>query len=340
MLRYPETSGSLVLTVPFGSSSELWFWTLPNQPGANLWPVGLYDARIWVLVANPRVDVSLASLYRVSGLGTGLELYAGSSIGSQNCGTTGPKAFTANTVAQAGVPSSGDRLRLGFTFAHNGGLGSQDVTISFGDPTRDFLEVPILMANPAIVWNGNTLSFPHAPTLYRATPRTDRAVERSAGVVHATGLVSHYDELNVGFDNFEDAQFAADVVAFWSWARRGNQYAFALDTADMVDLDLSGAAAAGQKDIPLADTSSVVVGRRYRLREEVGGEEEIVQVASVTVNVKAVAVNNLKFSYSTGDQFRSPDYFPKMISMDSDLDLTRPRPTTYSFHHRMVEDRG
>jgi len=339
LLRYPEASGSLVLSVPFGGSADLWFWTPANQPGAEDWPVGAYDVSIGVVGTNPRISVGLTSITRVDGVGTPVELYAAGSLGTLNCGTSGGKRFQGTTLAQSGQPTAGHRLRLGFTFTHDGTLGGTTVTVGFGVAGRDYLQVPILMANPQIVWNSNVLSFPGPLTSYQSRRRCDRSFDFSAGRVAATGVRSSYDEVRAILGNFDDAQFAADLVAWISWARRGNQYAFALDSADVVNLALSGAAAAGQKDIPLAVTASVVVGRRYRLREVAGDEEEIIQVASVTLNTKATAVNNLKYGYLTGDAFRSPDYFPKMVAADGDQPWDQ-LITTYSFDHLMTEDRG
>jgi hypothetical protein len=339
LLRYPEASGSLVLTIPFGGSATLWLWSPANQPGAEDWPVGSYDVQLWVLGANSRVDVGLTSLYRVSGTGTAIELYASGSLGVLSCGTTGGKRFQGTTLAQTGQPTAGHRLRLGFTFTHNGGFGGTTVTVGFGVEGRDYLAVPILMANPQIVWNGNTLSFPGPLTGYQWKRRTDRQMDISGGRVAATGVRSSYDEVRIQLENYEDVQFAYDLEAFFAWARGGRQYAFALDPADVVNQALTGGAAAGQKDIPLNPTAAVVAGRRYRLRQIVGDLEEVIQVASVTLNTKATAVSNLKHSYLTGDIFRSLDYFPKMVSADSDLPNAQ-RITTYALDHLMTEDKG
>lgn len=339
MLLYQESSGSLVLNIPFGSSATLWFWSPANQPGASQWPVGAYDTQIWVLGANANIDVSLTSIRRTSGLGTTLEVYATGSLGSINCSTTGPKRFQGTTIAQSGQPTSGDRVLLGFTFTHNGAFGSTQVTVEFGNPAHSYLQVPILMPIPQIVWNGNTLAFPKELQAYNWRLRSDRVLDVSTGRVSATGHRSSYDEVRIVFGPFEESTFADDLRAWWAWARRGKQYSFALDPADVVNLALNGAAAAGQKDIPLAVTASVVVGRNYLVRAPNGEGEEIIQVASVTTNVKAVAQNNLRFSYATGDTFRSVDYYPKMVSQDSDLPLTR-QVTTFLFDHTMAEDRG
>ncbi len=336
LLVYPEDSGSLLITAPFGGGT-LWFWTPAGQPGKSEWPVGAYDTQIAILLANANVNVTFVGLYRYDSQGNPIELYAAGGT-TVSCGTTGPKRWQGITVAPAIQPAAGDRLRLGFTF-ESIAKGSQDVTIGFGVPDRDYLKVPILMGNPQIVWNGNTLAFPGPLTAYQADLDPDREIDFSAGRVAASILHSLGDKLRVELGNFADAQFEADLDAWWSWASQGKQYAFALDSADVVDLTLSGAAAAGQKDIPLANTSSVVVGARYRLREAAGPEEEIVTIASVTVNVKATAVSNLKFGYVTGDIFRSRDYFPKMVSVDSKKPWME-HLTTWTLDHQMAEDRG
>ena len=218
-------------------------------------------------------------------------------------------------------------------------MGTNDVTLGYGDPTRDTIEVPILMGNPQIIWNGNTLTFPGPLTGYDAGVDADRELAFSGGRVAAGLLHSIGDTVRIELGNFDDAQFEADLRAWWSWAAQSKQYAFALDSADVVNLTLSGAAAAGQKDIPLADTSSVVVGRRYLLREAAGPEEEVITVASITANVKAVAVANLKYGYLTGDRFRAIDFFPKMVSMDAKKPWLQ-HYTTWSLEHLMAEDRG
>jgi hypothetical protein len=338
LLFYPETSGTITVTIPFGGSGTIYFWSAANQPGASDWPVGPYQVELYVTGANAHVNVKLTSITRTDGFGTAIESYA-SAGADLPCSPTGPKAWSGTTLAPAIQPTAGDRVRLGFTFTHDGSIGSRDVTFGFGDPTRDFIQVPILMANPQIVWNGNTLAFPGPLTGYAWRSRADRSMDVSAGRISATGLRSSYDEVRVQLANFDDVQFYMDSQAWWSWARRGKQYAFALDSADVVDLALSGAAAAGQKDIPLAVTAAVVVGRRYRLREAAGDEEEIVQIASVTTNVKATAQVNLKYGYLTGDVFRSLDYFPKVVSADSDKPFSQGF-TTYALDHVMTEDRG
>lgn len=341
MLHWPEEIGTFVVTVPVGTTKDGFFYSPANQPGNHDWPGGQpWTVRIYVVSGNAKIELQVF-VNRVAGDGTVLEVY-GPATAAQNLGSAGPRMFTGTTQAQvaAPLPTSGHRLRVGLKFTRDGTPGSENVTLGFGDSERDTVEVPILMGNPAIIWNGNTLAFPGPLTDYNADIEADGELAFSDGRVAAGILNSLGDIVEIELANFDDAQFEADLVAWWSWASQRKQYAFAFDSADVVNLALNGAAAAGQKDIPLADTSSVVVGRRYLLREAEGPEEEIIQVASVTTNVKAVAVNNLKNGYLTGDKFRTRDYFPKMVSLDTKNKPWRQHFTTWSLMHRMAEDRG
>jgi hypothetical protein len=55
--------------------------------------------------------------------------------------------------------------------------------------------------------------------------------------------------------------------------------------------------------------------------------------------VKAVAQSNLKFGYVSGDSFRSPDYFPKMVALDADEPVIE-HPTNWTLELLMREDKG
>lgn len=342
LLFYPEAQASLVVNVPGASSITGHYYSALNQPGADVWRAGadedIWQAKVYVEtgLANTTLKLTLA---RIAFDGTFIQTYSTTSD-PISVASAGPKNFGGLTLPQttAPLPSSSDRLRLALLFTKTS-AGAGDVTLRTGDPSNAYLQVPIVMGNPQMVWNGNTLAFPGPPTLYDWRLRSDRDVTVSGGRVSATGHRISYDEVRIQLANFEDEAFAAALRAWWAWARRGKQYSFAFDSADVVDLVLNGAAAAGQADIPLANTSSVVVGRRYLLREVQGEEEETIKVASVVTNVKAVADANLKYGYLTGDIFRSLDYFPKMVSQDSDLPLTRAL-TTFTLDHLMAEDRG
>jgi hypothetical protein len=339
LLRFPDNEGTFVATIAFGATEAGYYFSPAGQPGNSFWPGGLlWTVQVYVFVANPNINLRVG-MFRYDEEGNPVEVYALSS--PQNLGSTGPKAFTGLTFDQfaAPKPTPGHRLRLLLLFDRPPVKSSGDVTLGFGNPDRDFVEVPIAMGATQINWNGNTLVFPGPLTDYLRKLRSDGETDVSGGGVVAGLLHHYYFQVQAQLARFTDAQFRSDLEAFWSWAEQRKQFAFALDAADVVDLVLNGSAAAGQKDIPLADTSTVVVGKEYRLREAAGPEFEVIKVASIVTNVKAVAQNNLKFGYVSGDSFRSLDYFPKMVALDADEPVIE-HPTNWTLELLMREDKG
>jgi hypothetical protein len=196
-----------------------------------------------------------------------------------------------------------------------------------------------LLGLPKIVYNGVTINFPEAPTLYHYRRRSDREFGTSGGGVAGTQLHHQYDQIRLEMQNFDSAAFEQALHPWWSWAVRGKPYAFALDDSETADTTLDGAAAAGQKVIPLTSTTGITVGKQYVIRELAGHEEELVTIASISAGVSVTAVDNLVFGYLAGDLFRSRDYFPKLVSLDDEFPV-RQRITTWELSHEAREDLG
>lgn len=196
------------------------------------------------------------------------------------------------------------------------------------------------LGNPRIVYNGQTISFPHPPTAYLYERLADVEFGVSGGGVANTALHHQYDQIRVEMDHFDNRPFEQKLWAWWSWVVRGKAYEFALDDTETKDTVLNGAAAAGQKDLPMANTSGITVGKQYVVREIAGEEEELIEVASITTNVKVVAVDNLVYGYASGDIFRARDFFPKMVSDDKGKRPWIQNLTTFTLDHRAREDKG
>ncbi len=198
------------------------------------------------------------------------------------------------------------------------------------------------MANPEITFNSVTLAFPHELTGYTGPRRVhDRSFNASGGNVVEQVVHRSFFRVGIELANFDSEQFRNDLEAWWAWAGQGKQYAFALDSGDKVDTTLDGAAAAGQKVIPLTSTTGIVVGRKYRVRESDDTEQEIVEVASVAAGVSVTAVNNLVYAYASGDIFRSIDYFPKVKTRDREFPVAENQgPPTWNLAHTFEQDEG
>jgi hypothetical protein len=122
------------------------------------------------------------------------------------------------------------------------------------------------------------------------------------------------------FAAYFDADTYYDLVGWWSWARQGKVWAFALDSSDTVDTTLDDAAAAAQKVVPLTATTGLAVDDYCLIRADDNDDEfEIVKIASISAGESITAVANLKFAYTSGDIFRHVDYWPEVVSMDADF---------------------
>ena len=103
-----------------------------------------------------------------------------------------------------------------------------------------------------------------------------------------------------------------DLVGFWSYVSRGNSFSLAMDTGQVGNTTLDGAAASGQKDIPLTATTAFSQNEYCLIRQAAkNGQYEVVQVGSKDVN-KVVAAANLQFTYASGDTFRHFRYYPSV----------------------------
>ena len=345
MLAYAEDQGTISVDVPFNATETDYMFTLLNQPGSSTWPHNDPDrpgfnltwrARVRITTANTKITLGV-SLQRVNYAGVFQQAYAGQV--SISCSTTGLKTFAGPVSAQTN-PQPGDRIRMMMQWTRNNNFGGTGVVaFHYGNPAEDTLEVPIVMPNARIIWDGNSLDFPGPLTGYGVRRVTDGTTVRSDGVVHATLVHSAFRRVRIALDSFDDIAFWRRLSAWWSWADAGNPYAFALDPADMVDKALSGAAARGQKDIPIANTADIVSGRAYRLVTADGRSNEIIVVGSVVTNAKVVAVNNLELTYAAGDIFRSIDYHPRLVRVGTEEPFTENPGLTYTLDTTGEEDR-
>ncbi len=108
-----------------------------------------------------------------------------------------------------------------------------------------------------------------------------------------------------------------DLVAWWSWVRQGKTWALAMDSGNVGDTTLDGAAAAAQKTVPLTATAAFSADDYCLIQAADDDEFEIVQIDSVSAGVSIAAVENLKFTYAVGDKFTHLNYFPEVISLDN-----------------------
>ncbi len=122
---------------------------------------------------------------------------------------------------------------------------------------------------------------------------------------------------------FVEARYR-DLIAWWSWARQGKPWAFAKDSGNTGNTTISAPVAQGQKNIAMAATGAFSSGDSCLIRAVNDDDEyEIVVIDSITNATLLAAVENLKYSYNTPDIFRHWDYWPSVVSMDTNFNPKR-----------------
>ena len=194
------------------------------------------------------------------------------------------------------------------------------------------------MAAARIVWNANNLDFPE-PLLsdFVAKPHSNRAFAYSDGNVSSVALKSIFWEGRIVLDKFTDAQFEADLHAWFSWAVQGKQYSVARDSSDVVNTTLTQAQSAGDGVLKVASGTGITVGRRYLLRNVATREEEIVTVSAIAAP-DVTLDGALWFPHEVGDVLRTQHYLPKVVSLDDDFPVVENKTLTWTFDHRFRED--
>lgn len=171
------------------------------------------------------------------------------------------------------------------------------------------------MGLPRFIWDSppNNLDFPEQLTRFRPEPRANRVQHTSDGGKTENLFRFRRDEFELELASFSDDAFEADLVAFWSFASRGEVFAFAFDRDDTIDTVIATSAVSkGDTVIEVADTTGIQIDTRYRLRSVAGGlNEEVVEVQSVSSPDVTLKVGT-KFAYAIGDIFRSRFFYPSM----------------------------
>jgi hypothetical protein len=129
--------------------------------------------------------------------------------------------------------------------------------------------------------------------------------------------INLYGRQEYTFDAYFLSQIYYDLTAWWSWARQGKAWSFALDSANVSNTTLDAGAASGQKTIPLTATTALTAGDFCLIRAADSDDEfEVVEIASVSAGVSVTSVDNLKYTYASADTFRHLDYFPSVLTQD------------------------
>lgn len=169
------------------------------------------------------------------------------------------------------------------------------------------------------------------------TRRTLR--NESASNVVETLTVRHDVTLDIAFRgclNREEPWITMkrNVKQFAAYAQYGRLWYLALDSTDTALTTITNAPVEGSTVISLLNSSAVVAGRSYVVRNDV--DVEVVKVASIAVP-DVTLTEPLNFAFFPGDRFRSELYWPARLVDDSPIIVER-GPLWYDVEIRFIED--
>ncbi|MGR9045622.1 MAG: hypothetical protein ACU83N_10020 [Gammaproteobacteria bacterium] len=111
-----------------------------------------------------------------------------------------------------------------------------------------------------------------------------------------------------------------DVYAWWyGWACFRQQFAFALDSAKIANVDLDGDADSGQAVIPVNATAGISAGDEMIISNPGDSERQIIIIDSVSAGISVTATESLKFDFIETGKLRHRFYYPTLISLDEDF---------------------
>ena len=197
------------------------------------------------------------------------------------------------------------------------------------------------MANRRITYNSKNIDIEVEPqditVEYRQIRNVNMAGSGKTEIINLNGITE------ITAPSFFDEDTYRDLVGWWSWARQGKSFSFAMSTADNTNTTVSTGSTAGQTIVYLSSKGDISTGNSYLVRAEDNDDEfEVVTVSAMTTAgttgpVQVTADANLVFSYSSGDTFRFHRYWPSLVCLNDNFNVTKAPGADiyyYTFHFR------
>ena len=135
--------------------------------------------------------------------------------------------------------------------------------------------------------------------------------------------ISQYGIHKVSFNCFFNWDTYRALLAWFSWARTGQTFSFAVDTDYTSNTTLDDAAASGQKVVPLTSTSGFAIYDTCYIKSADGSNYETLRLAGVSAGVSVTSATDLIYSYSSGDTCRHFEYYPSLVYTKGSFKPTR-----------------
>jgi len=168
-------------------------------------------------------------------------------------------------------------------------------------------------------------------------PSMTAQINQNRSLSGKTETLFYHGIEELSFDAYFSQATYRKLIAWWSWARQGKAWSFAMDSTNIANTTLDDSAASGQKTIPLTATTALTAGDECIIKAADDDEYEIVIIASVSSGVSVTATDNLNYTYASGDTFRHFEYYPSVISTDTDFRPTK-NGSYYTWTFKFVEN--
>jgi hypothetical protein len=168
-----------------------------------------------------------------------------------------------------------------------------------------------------ITWNANNIDLLVGEDGLELSYITEREQARSSSGTIET--ISHYSIIEGFFSAYFTEAVYLELLGWWSWASQGFPFSFAIDTGNAANTTLDGAAAGGQKVIPLASTTGFSAGDVCLIRSSTRFNFEGVTIDSVSAGTSVTTVENIQHDYASGDIFRHLEYLPSVLILDNEF---------------------
>ncbi len=188
------------------------------------------------------------------------------------------------------------------------------------------------MANPRIVWDPGTgnrnFDFTELLSDWKGPfRRAHRQLNTTQGGVVTCQFEHFSDEFEIQVRGLARSNsFEDECATFWGHAGKGGQFAFAMDSSDMVNQLVRVASAASATRLLVDSSTPFTISRRYLVESAVEGgyAQERFQVINKDVaSPPSIDLDRtLIWGYAVNDYVRSIEYWPKCVANQEEHPIT------------------
>lgn len=179
------------------------------------------------------------------------------------------------------------------------------------------------------------LDLPNIGTFIK-TPSQERYENFSASNQYEAITLREWDEVSITARNLTETEMR-NAFNWWSWARLGNRFSFALISTQNSSCKLDAAASSDQTTISLSTAMNLAANDWCIIKGSTIDDYEVFQISSIDGSDNLTATTNLRHSYATSAVVRNVDFWPNMICKNRSFPMEKTLAGHYNLAIDMVE---